>query len=68
MKRARRSVAGDLGLGHGASDHVRRAVPRQLLQHLLLALMVFADGEGHELVQRQFLSPIEVHQLGADGA
>lgn len=51
-----------------AADQIGRQVRAQLLQNLLLAGMILADGESHHLVEVQFARPIEVHQLPADGA
>lgn len=42
-----------LSLGHGAPNGVSRGMRADLLEHLPLAVLIFADAEGHQLIERQ---------------
>ena len=58
----------DRAFGQHAADGVGLLVVGALqpLEHLLLALVVAADGEGHELVERHAVLGIDVEQLRRD--
>ena len=58
----------DRALGQHAADDVGLLVVGGLqpLEHLLLALMIAGDGEGHELVERHAVLGIDVEQRRRD--
>ena len=59
---------GHVARGEVAPDDPRLLVPRQVIENLLLTGMVVGDDERRQLVERQPVLPIDVHQLRADRA
>ena len=57
-----------IACGHVAPDDPRLAVVMQVGENLLLPVMVLGDGEGHKLIQRKAVLPIDLQQLGRDSA